>query len=51
MMKNKPHKNMLNKRDPKIDFWGNPNKISSQEMHAAFVLVLCLWFAKVLYQC
>ena len=35
----------------KIDFWGNPNKISSQEMHTAFVLVLCLWFTKVLYQC
>lgn len=41
-MKNKSQKNMLNKRGPKIDPWGTPNKISSQ-----FILVLYLRFDKL----
>ena len=36
----KSHKKLLNKRDPKIDPWGTPNKISSHELYAEFILVL-----------
>ena len=46
IMKNKSHKNMLNKRSPKIDPWGTPNKISSHELNSKFIFVLCFLFAK-----
>ena len=46
IMKNKSRKKMLNKRGPKIDPWGTPNKISSHELYAEFILVLCLRFLK-----
>ena len=45
-MKNKPHENMLNKRGPKIDPGGTPNKISSHELNSEFILVLCFLFDK-----
>ena len=45
-MKNKSHKKMLNKRGPKIDPWGTLCKISSHELYAEFILVLCLQFDK-----
>ena len=43
-MKNKSQKNMLNKRGPKIDPCGHPNKISSHELNSDFILVLCFLF-------
>ena len=43
-MKNKSHKNMLNKRGTKIDSWGTPNKISSHELKSEFIFVLCFLF-------
>ena len=32
-MKKRTHKNVLNKRGPKIDPWGTPNKISSHQLY------------------
>ena len=49
-MKNKSHKKIFNKRGPKIDPWGTPNKISSNELYVGFILILCLQFDKLLYQ-
>ena len=31
-MKNKSHRKMLNKKDPKIEPWETPNTISAQEL-------------------
>ena len=45
-MKNKSHKNMLNKRGPKIDPCGNLYKISSHGLNSEFIFVLCFLFDK-----
>ena len=37
---------MLNKRGPKNDRCGTPNKISSLELNSEFDLVLCFLFDK-----
>ena len=47
IMKNNSHKHMLNKRGPKSDPWGTPNKISSHELYAEFILILCLRFVQI----
>ena len=39
---------MLNKIGPSIDPWGTPKSISSQELWAWFILVLCFLSEKVL---
>ena len=41
---------MLNKGGPKVDPSGTPNKISSHEQYAEFILVLCFRFVPILYQ-
>ena len=39
IMKNKSHKKILNKRGPKIDPGGTPNKIYSHELNSEFIWV------------
>ena len=41
-MKNKSHKNMLNKRGPKIDPCGTPNKTSSHEQNSEFIFIFSI---------
>ena len=36
----------VEKRGPKIDPWGAPSKFPSYELHAEFILFLCLRFDK-----
>ena len=45
-MKNKSHKNMSNKRGPKIDPRGTPNKNYSHELNSKFIFVLCFLLDK-----
>ena len=45
-MNNKSLGNMLNKRGPKIDPCGTPNKISSHELNPVFIFVFCFLFDK-----
>ena len=33
---------MLNKKDPNMDPWGTPNRISSQELKSEFIL-FAIW--------
>ena len=37
IIKNKSNKKLLNKRGPKTDPWGIPNKISSHELYGEFI--------------
>ena len=46
IMKNKSHKNLLNKRGPKIAPCGSPSKISFHELNSEFIFVLCFLFDK-----
>ena len=46
IMKNKSYKKMLNKTGPKTNPRGTPNKISSHELYAEFILVLSLRFIR-----
>ena len=45
-MKSKSYKEMMNKESLETDPWETPNKISSHELHAEFILVLYLQFVK-----
>ena len=36
---------MLKSKGPRIDPFGTPNRISSRELHAEFILVLCFLFS------
>ena len=47
-MKNKSNKKLLNKRGPKTDPWGIPNKISSHELYAEFICGLSNNLAAIL---
>ena len=42
IIRNRSHKNILNKRGPTIDPCGTPNRISSQELYSEFIFVLSI---------
>ena len=48
-MQNKSLRNMLKSKGPRIDAYGTPNRISSQELYVEFILVLYFLFFKKLY--